>query len=72
MDAELKAQELGKQLKELKDQWPYEERLKFALENGYNEGTLRKYYFTGKPVNNIPTAEKMLATINAYLSLVNV
>jgi hypothetical protein len=64
--AQQKKERLGKELLALKDKWPYQERIQWAIANDYNERTIVKNFLSGF-ITTIPTAEKLKAEIEEYL-----
>jgi len=63
---EQKKTRLAQRLMELKNVWPYAERLQWCVTNAYNPDSIRKLYFMGD-VNSIPVAESLLSTIEKYM-----
>ena len=58
---------LAKDLLAVKDQWPYAERMKWCVANGYNTESIRKLYLSGS-INSVPVAEALLKAINDFIS----
>lgn len=63
---EAKKAKLAARLLELKEAWPYQERLRWSIENGYNSESIRKLYLSGA-VNSIPVAETLVKEIELYI-----